>query len=386
MSTKVLPLLWRYIFAQYGKIFALALFGFLLILLSTRLEEAARLTSTGAAVDSIALFIIYQIPYVLQIALPISTLIASLYLFQKLSINNELTAFRASGVSLFELILPITVLSLFIAFFSFQIIFDISARSHLATKKLEYHLREEQPLAAMYNSRLLERQGISLEMKGSLLSDNYASNMIMAVKSSEQGNCSIVIMKKVASFDNQLNGHLFSLINTKPSAEVGGYDELLIENAYENKTPLQGLAFFTNKKKEWTAGNDLLQLPLLLAKKENLEQKIAENIPLEKKNKRSKKLLARVYSELSRRLSLSFAIISFTLLGAAFGCTVGRQHSKKRFLPVIALAALFLVTFLAAKGIPEKAVLSSILYIAPHIIIILASIHRLQKLQKGIEA
>lgn len=380
-----IPLLWRYIFAQYGKILALTLFGFLLILLSTKLEEAARLTNTGASAGAIALFILYQIPYVLQIALPISTLIASLYLFQRLSHNSELTAVRASGISLFELVTPIIILSTFLALFSFQTIFDISVRSHLATKKLEYHLRETEPLTAMHNARLLEKQGISLEMKGSLLLDKHASDMIMAVKNSNQGNCSIVIMKKVASFDKELSGHLFSLINTKPSSQPEEYDELLIENALENKTPVHGLSFFTNKKKEWKAGNDLLPLSLLLAKKENLQQKIVTNNLVGKKSKRSKKHLNRVYTELGRRVSASFAIISFTLLGVAYGCTVGRQQSKKRFINVIALAAFFLITFLAAKGIPEKVVIASLLYTVPHVLIIFTSVNRLKRLQKGIE-
>ncbi|MBS0655411.1 MAG: hypothetical protein JSR46_06530 [Verrucomicrobia bacterium] len=64
---------------------------------------------------------------------------------------------------------------------------------------------------------------------------------------------------------------------------------------------------------------------------------------------------------------------------------MGRQQSKKRFIPVILLASLFLITFLAAKGIPEKAATASVLYFVPHIIIVLASIRRLQRLQRGIE-
>lgn len=117
----LVPVLWRYLLWQYGKTLALSLAGFLLILLSTRLEEAAKLVSFGTSIGSVVLFVLYQIPYVMQIALPISTLIGALYLFQRLSTNNELTAARASGMSLFELLTPLLLFSLFIAMLSFSV-------------------------------------------------------------------------------------------------------------------------------------------------------------------------------------------------------------------------------------------------------------------------
>ena len=55
----LLPVLWRYLFVQYGKTLALSLAGFLLILLSTRLEEAAKLVSLGTDIQKVALYILY---------------------------------------------------------------------------------------------------------------------------------------------------------------------------------------------------------------------------------------------------------------------------------------------------------------------------------------
>ena len=92
-----LPTLWRYFLAQYCKALGVSLFGFIIILLSTRLEDIARLVSLGASFLPIVLYILYQIPYVLQLAVPISSLVASLFLFQRLSANNELTAIREIG-------------------------------------------------------------------------------------------------------------------------------------------------------------------------------------------------------------------------------------------------------------------------------------------------
>jgi lipopolysaccharide export system permease protein len=385
MMSRYLPILWRYLFVRYAKTLFVALLGFLFILLSTRLEEAARLLGLGAGLQTTLLFILYQIPYVLQIALPIATLIGALYLFQKLSSSNELTAARASGISLFELISPLILFSLLITIFSFQIIFDVSVRCHLAAKKLEYSLRELHPLAALQSTNLLDRHGMSLEMKGSLLSDNAASDMILAMNQDDSGKCVLVVAKKLHSTDQFLHGRQFSLITSKRS-DGNAFDDLYIENAKENVTGLKDLSLVTNKNKMWKAGNDNLHLGLLLAKKKELQNKLAKKLLKEKPTHRVKKKLGQIWAELARRLSLAISVVTFTLLGASFGCTIGRLHSKRRFFWVVILTALFLVCYLAAKGIQDKASIPIALYLAPHLIICIACTRRLWLVQKGIEA
>lgn len=379
------PLLWRYFFWQYAKTLGLSLAGFLVILIATRLEDAAKLISTGAHLPSVVLYIIYQVPYVMQIALPIATLIASLYLFQKLSSNNELTALRASGISLFEIIIPLLLVSCLLAFFSFYVIIDCSVRAHLAAKKLEFTLREMNPLAVLQNSRLLQNQGISLDMKGSLISDKQASDLILAMKRNDEHSCTLILAKNIATSGLSLDGKYVSLITTKPSAKPDEFDDLLIENSKESSTPMQSLTLFTNKRSMWKASDDLLKFRLLLAKKKLLMQKKRERVLAQKSVSKIKKKLQHISIEIIKRLSISMAIISFTVLGTAFGCKVGRSDSKKRYLTMVLLASLFLVSFLAGKGVEDKGIISAILYLFPHFVIIGCSYTRLRKIQEGRE-
>jgi lipopolysaccharide export system permease protein len=86
-----------------------------------------------------------------------------------------------------------------------------------------------------------------------------------------------------------------------------------------------------------------------------------------------------------RRLSLALSIVTFTLLGAAFGCSLGRMHKRRRFVYVVLLAGLFLVCYLAAKGLDEKPLTAICLYLSPHAVLIVASIKRLMDIQRGVE-
>ena len=247
-----IPLFWQYLLGRYAKTTSLCLVGFLIILLSTRLEDAARLVTLGAGLKDVTLYVLYQIPYVLQIALPISSLIGALVLFQKMSTHNELTAARSSCMSIFDMFVPLLLLSVFMSLISFHYVFDMSVKSHLAAKKLEFTLRQTNPLAVLQNTRMLGNQGISVDMKGSLVTDKHASDMIMIVNQKKDDHLTLVIAKKLDSTDQFLHANLVSLITTKPT-DSNTFDELYIENAKENVTTLQDLSFLTNKHKMWKA-------------------------------------------------------------------------------------------------------------------------------------
>jgi len=393
---RLLPTLWRYFLAQYGKVFLLSLFGFLVILLSTRLEDFARFVTLGASLSHALLYVVYQIPYVLQIALPLSSLIASLFLFQKLSETRALTAIRATGMSLFELMAPLLLISSLVAIFTFYVILDMSASAHFAGKNLEFHLRSMNPLALMHNAKMLDEGGMSVEMNGSLQRDRLASNCIMAIRGKENGRTALFIAKELRVEGNHLKGAQLTLVSTLTSTDPNQYDHLILENAKENTIAIEDLSKAINTK-HLKIGDDDLKFGLLIAKKNDLKKQLVERAGGKGKEKEkekeklgpSKKLLKdrlnHCYSELTRRVSLSFSIITFALLGAAFGSTTGRITSKKRLIPVVILTSLFLLCYLGAKAVESNAILASGLFITPHAFIITIAIRRLRHIQRGTE-
>src|SRR5579872_4338640 len=114
-----MPILWRYALQSYLRVFSLSISTFIAVLIVARFKEIARFTALSGDWLKTGLYIVYQIPAILPIAIPISALIASLLLFQRLSRTFELTALRASGLSFRSILSPILFCSLLLTFFNF---------------------------------------------------------------------------------------------------------------------------------------------------------------------------------------------------------------------------------------------------------------------------
>ncbi len=105
----------------------------------------------GVVLEAIGLLI----PFFWVYALPMGLLTATLLVFGRFSADQELTAARASGISLLSLVTPVLLLSLFCCGLSAWINLDLGPRSRVAFKELT--VRERADLARL---QLPERQFI----------------------------------------------------------------------------------------------------------------------------------------------------------------------------------------------------------------------------------
>ncbi len=107
-------ILHRYILKELFQFFAVSLITFTFILLVTKVFTFTDLIiNKGVAPSAIGLLILYTLPYSFVFTLPISTLLAVLLTFLRLSHDNEMTAIKASGISLYQILPPVFVLSVF---------------------------------------------------------------------------------------------------------------------------------------------------------------------------------------------------------------------------------------------------------------------------------
>jgi len=98
----------RYIFFEMLPPFFLSMAVLTLVLFLQRLFRLADLVvSKGATLVSIIKVLVYLVPSFLVITLPMSLLVASLTTFASLSASSEITAMKASRISLYRMIRPV---------------------------------------------------------------------------------------------------------------------------------------------------------------------------------------------------------------------------------------------------------------------------------------
>lgn len=358
------PVLWRYLSLSYIKIFSLSISSFIAILLVSRFKEIARFTALSDSISKLFLFVLYQIPLILPIAIPISAFIASILLFQSLSKSFEITSFRASGVSIKALLFPLLLLSLFLSFINFALTANIAPFCKRETKNLLYHETSTNPLL------LLKRQNL-IKVKNNYLkihvdeSGKKASDFALVTHNPKTNRLSLLTANELKTKKEKLLGKDVSLISHFPSEESDSFDSLIIENQQKLSTDASAISSQLKKNRP-RLDVGALELPLL-----RLRQ--AESIKLSKK----------VPTEIFRRGTLALAVFSLTILGLSFSIQVGRAPSKKPLVLSFSLCLLLMMSFFFGKELKNSPLLSFTFFIFPHLLIWILSSLRIRQISRG---
>lgn len=379
--------LFRYLLFEFLKVTFFCVVSFIAILISTRLHEIAQFAALGANSTAVLWFFLYQIPYVIPIALPVSALISALILTQRLSSHQEITALRASGMSLRTILTPVLIGAAFLSLFNFYVASELASQSHMTTRLLEHQIKTINPLLLLNNKQLSKMKGLYVHTFGPSRIGEHAEDLVIAFWSKQNQRINLMAAKQLTANLNQIDGRQVTLITGMANEEDHGYDNLYLENIHHLTTPVEDL-YRVLQKTVWHINPDYLKMTLLLHHAESewdqLQQAHAAHagpetlMPLQRH-------VNKVMAEFIRRFSVGFSVFSFTLMGLAFGLSLGRQFKSQKIALVILLASIFLACFFVAKGYDEQLAPAVALYLIPQVLIIAASVWKLARVSRGIE-
>lgn len=111
----------KYIFEQVlvATIVVILLFTVIWIAPEMLLDTIRKVLEGGYTVKTAILVILYELPNIIGKALPVGLLLGTLFTFDKLSKDFELTIFRATGLSFWRILAPVLALSLIVTAFCF---------------------------------------------------------------------------------------------------------------------------------------------------------------------------------------------------------------------------------------------------------------------------
>tara|TARA_B110000438_G_scaffold299907_1_gene351020 strand:+ start:261 stop:1340 length:1080 start_codon:yes stop_codon:yes gene_type:complete len=123
-----------YLLSSFLKKLIIILLVFLVIFLAVDIvDNIDKFSAKNLTSEEIINWYIYTIPWFISLALPMSLLLSTISCFTQLQKNNEITALKASGISIRRISLPILILGIFFSLISF--LFDNSIVSSSLEKR-----------------------------------------------------------------------------------------------------------------------------------------------------------------------------------------------------------------------------------------------------------
>jgi lipopolysaccharide export system permease protein len=275
---------------------------------------------------------LYLIPFVWVFALPMGMLTATLLVFGRFSADQELTAARASGISLLSLITPVLMLSLLCCSLSAYFNMQLGPQCRVAYLQLINDLKAE-----LVNAQLPEGRFIR-DFPGYIFytekNDGGKLENVMIYRLQNETNVDTTLRAVRGQLrPDRANNQLILDLYDARSVTIGEHGNAI--NSFPTLTLNLSLSSATNKVTT-TKISDMTfsQLRQELHNLEHLNLPVGTNSPAELKDqlkamrKQQKDFLEPVRVAMHREIAFSFACFGFTLVGIPLGIRVHRRETN----------------------------------------------------------
>lgn len=308
------------------------------------------LVKNDTALDLILSFLAYILPFSLSFTIPWGFLTAVLLVFGKMSGENELIAFRANGVSIPRICVPVLVLSIVCVGLCFWINIDVAPRAQAKMKEALYNIATSNPMAMFGSDKIIDafpgrkiyvERSQGPELFNLLVYEVNEDSELLKVVFAHRGLLETDREKK------ELLLHIFD-------ARYEQRDDQDLDNMMkirqgitmqESTLPISLEALHDQKRGKglgsMTAGELLERLNAEERRAHMTEKEAAEEISAAK-------------TEVSKRFSFSLASFAFALIGVPLAITAHRKETSIGFLLSLAVAISYFFFIILANGVREN--------------------------------
>ncbi|MBU0502471.1 MAG: LptF/LptG family permease [bacterium] len=320
----------RYIFRELFEPFLFGLGAFTSILSASMiLFELVRAVVLKGMPLFVALQIfIYRLPGIVIYIFPMATLLAALLAFGRLSGESEITAFRASGTSLYRLMVPVLFFGLLVSFVNLTFSEIVVPKSTKAAKNLLI------TTTATHQPKLQNNVFVPELEHGKLKRIFYAETMQgntmqdVIVQEFQDGRLIQILTARTANWQNTSNEWLFKDGIIYILAASGEYKHLIRFQEQSIAIKYSPADFYIGDKnpEEMT----IAELKEFVALKEKMGVEVTD-----------------FKIQLNMKTALPFASLVFVLLGAPLGIARRRTSSSLGLgLSILVIFFYYIVTFI----------------------------------------
>lgn len=310
-------------------------FTFVMLLGNVLREVLMLLVGGQATIGVVAKAIGLLIPFVLVYALPMGMLTSTLLVFGRFSADQELTAARASGISLISLASPILLFSLALCVVCASINLYIGPMSRVAYLDLIRDMRIKLVSAALPEGRYVTDIPGFIFYVGKNDGRNLTDVMVYLLQDGTNVTMKLRSPRgyfEVNSTNQSLEVHLF---NARALTRMG--DQWLPQYGGEWTSP--PLDFNPGAKEQGSISMSDMTFSQLRAELLKMEQRLGTASGVE--SKELNEALTPLRVQLNRQVSFSFACFGFTLLGIPLGIRMHRRETNVGIAVALVLVVIY---------------------------------------------
>ena len=339
--------IYLYIGKEILPIFFIGLMTFTIILLMDKIFKLIELIiNRGGNVTNILMIFLFIAPSFLTFTIPVAVLLGILLTFGRLSGDSEITAFKASGISLYQLYIPISV-------------FSISA--FLITSFLVFYALPWGNRGFISTLSLMAQSKPDIEVKERVFNDSFKGLVVYVDRVPFQGKK----MEGILIYDdrekenvNTIFAHEGFLISNPESQEV----VLKLLNGNIHRFDPKANAY---QKVQFDAYDLRIEIKKTIA---DIERKLKEHeMSIDEIKEKIKKLKARGEDttpqevELHKRRAIPFACLVFGLIGVPLGIQPRRSGRSYGFVFSILILLAYYVSLIAFEMLAVRRAVPALL-------------------------
>ena len=407
----------KYLLKELTAPFFTTFFVLIFVLLSQFiLKNLDRFLGKGLSFSIIIKFLFLNSAWIISLAIPMAVLVTTLITFGKLSSNNEITAFKASGIAYNTLLKPCLVFSFTILLLLIPYNLWLLPEMNHEVRNLSYKISKNRP-DIEFNENMLNTLSDKTIYLGDRINSNSFSNVI--IFDNAYNNSLNTIMADAGEFISMKDGILLNLNqgSIHENSTVNKEYRKTFFNNYKIAIPFDELGYndASNlvrqeremnihllmekndyfKKKKAKEKNDLVKNnKLLISLNDSIKflnketkniltkNKLNKKINITKKKIEKNKRLIPIYAketnkfavEIHKKFSVPFACIIFVLLGMPLGILAKKSNMGVSVSISLVVFIIYWCFLILGEELADNTIINPIIAMwAPNIFLALLS-------------
>jgi len=388
-----MKILSRYILKEHAGPFTLAVIVITFIMLLDRVLDLLNLIITKHLdLWTTTRVFVLSLPFMLALAIPMAVLVATIMAFGRLSSDNEITAFKASGINIYSMMKPVVIGAMLISLFMIYFNDHILPESNYALKNLLIKISARRPTSELKPGLFTELKDYNFYFHDKTEDGEQYNDIVIYDKSN--GNYPRTISADYGKIDlynggNSLNATLYNgLIHEISNDDPEDYTTIVFKE-YQIKIPDLGIGvseahlaqrgdreMSSYHMKEHIKEVDVKRQEKLADLNKYTAALAALNEdPKSEDDKERNKLKhlievnkQRVYSmnreiskyqvEIDKKYSIAFACLVFILIGAPVGMMTRTNSVGMSFIVSSLVFVVYYVSLFAGEELADKMIIS----------------------------